>query len=217
MNEFFRRNLPHCHLPNAAYFITFRLAGSLPVETWKKLKEQYEWELRLAAGKHKGDDLREERYKIQKRHFARFDALLDRPKDGPRWLAEPRFAEIVRSELHALHPGHYHLHAFCLMSNHCHMLMDQQNIPEPPKLSDGKNYTAVSHAMRLLKGRTGYACAKLLGSKGAFWQHESYDHVLRDEKEFTRILEYIANNPVKAGLVEDWQDWTYTYVNPNLL
>ncbi len=71
--------------------------------------------------------------------------------------------------------------------------------------------------MRLLKGRTGYACAKLLGRKGAFWQHESYDHVVRNENEFMRILEYIANNPVKAGLVKNWQDWAYTYINPDLL
>lgn len=152
MNEFFPAQPPA--LPPAQRRVLHHLSpGRQPAcGDLEKIKEQYEWELRLAAGKHKGDDLREERYKIQKRHFARFDALLDRPKDGPRWLAEPRFAEIVRSELHALHPGHYHLHAFCLMSNHCHMLMDQQNIPEPPKLTDGKNYTAVSHAMRLLKG-----------------------------------------------------------------
>ncbi|MBI5824503.1 MAG: hypothetical protein HZB18_10785 [Chloroflexi bacterium] len=217
MDEFFQRNLPHYHLPNAAYFITFRLAGSLPVEAWKRLKEEYELEKRLLSSKFKGHELQEERYKTQKRHFARFDALLDHPKDSPRWLAEPRFAEIITRELHALHPTHYRLHAYCLMSNHCHLLIDQQDIPHPPSLVDGKHYTAVSHAMRLLKGRTGYACAALLGRKGAFWQHESYDHVVRDEKEFMRILDYIVNNPVKAGLVEDWQDWSNTYVNPNLL
>ena len=50
--------------------------------------------------------------------------------------------------------------------------------------------------------------------KGAFWQHESYDHVVRNEKEFERILAYIVNNPVKAGLVADWQDWPYTYMAP---
>ncbi|MBV6393576.1 MAG: hypothetical protein KPEEDBHJ_02818 [Anaerolineales bacterium] len=216
MSEFFQRNLPHYHLPDATYFITFRLAGSLPVEVWKMLKEEYEREKCALAGKYKGKELQEERYNAQKRHFARFDKLLDHPKDGPRWLAEPRFAEIVMRELHALHPDYYHLHAFCLMSNHCHLLMGQQDIPEPPPLSDGKHYSAVSHAMRLLKGRTGYACARLLDRKGAFWQHESYDHVVRNENEFTRILEYIANNPVNAGLVENWQDWIYTYINPNL-
>lgn len=217
MSEFFQRNLPHYHLPNATYFITFRLAGSLPAEVWKNLKEKYEQEKHLLTGKFKGNKLREERYKAQKRHFARFDALLDHSKDSPRWLAEPQFAEAVQQELHTLCPEHYNLHSFCIMSNHCHLLIDQQNTPKPIAPIDGKHYTSLSHAMRLLKGRTGYACAKLLGRKGAFWQHESYDHVVRDEKEFFRILGYIANNPVKAGLVENWQDWDYTYINPTLL
>jgi REP element-mobilizing transposase RayT len=52
---------------------------------------------------------------------------------------------------------------------------------------------------------------------GTFWQHESYDHVIRNEKEFERIVTYIIENPVKAGLVEEWQQWPYTYINPELL
>ncbi len=217
MVEYFHRNLPHYHLPNATYFITFRLAGSLPVEVWKKLKEELEQEKNNLAQKFQGSALKEECYSAQKRHFARLDKFLDQGKYGPRWLAEPRFAEIVIRELHALHPDHYCLHAYCIMSNHVHVLIDQQGIPDPTSPKDGRRYTALSHAMKLLKGRSGYACATLLGQKGAFWQHESYDHVVRDEKEFERILKYIANNPVKANLVVNWQDWPYTYINPNLV
>ncbi len=51
----------------------------------------------------------------------------------------------------------------------------------------------------------------------AFWQHESYDHVVRNEREYERILAYIVNNPVKAGLVSDWQEWPYTFVVGQLL
>ncbi|MBK6793980.1 MAG: transposase [Anaerolineales bacterium] len=217
MADFFQRNLPHYHQPNATYFITFRLAGSLPVEIWKNLKEEYEQEKRNLATRHSGAKLQEERYNLQKRHFARFDALLENDEGSPRWLAEPQFADIVQRELHTLSPEHYNLHSYCLMPNHCHLLINQQDIQEPPLPIDGKHYTSLSHVMRLLKGRTGYTCTKLLGRKGAFWQHESYDHVVRDDREFTRILDYIVNNPVKAGLVEKWQDWSYTYVNPNLL
>ena len=46
---------------------------------------------------------------------------------------------------------------------------------------------------------------------GAFWHHESYDHYVRDE-ELNRIIQYIVNNPVKAGMVEDWRDWKFTYL-----
>ncbi len=50
-----------------------------------------------------------------------------------------------------------------------------------------------------------------LGRTGQFWQHESYDHFVRDEAELGRILQYVINNPVKAGLVADWHDWKWTY------
>jgi hypothetical protein len=39
---------------------------------------------------------------------------------------------------------------------------------------------------------------------------------VRDEDELERIVLYIINNPVKAGLVDDWNDWPFTYVNPEL-
>jgi REP element-mobilizing transposase RayT len=52
-----------------------------------------------------------------------------------------------------------------------------------------------------------------LKRSGSLWQAESYDHVVRDEDEQFRIIEYVINNPVKAGLVEDWKDWKHTFVS----
>jgi len=69
--------------------------------------------------------------------------------------------------------------------------------------------------MQLLKGRSAFECNKALGRSGTFWQHESYDHVVRDG-EFDRIIEYILMNPVHAGLVTRWQDYLWTYLHPNL-
>jgi REP element-mobilizing transposase RayT len=212
MTTFFRRNLPHYHLPNAAYFITFRLAGSLPFEAIQRLREEYEAEICRLGAQFSGAVLYEARYQAQKRYFARVDSVLDKALHGPRWLIQPECAQIVMELLHSFHDQEYHLHAFCLMSNHVHVLLDQQDIPEPAPRHDGKHYTALSRALRLLKRRSGALCNQALGRSGAFWQHESYDHVVRNEREFERILAYIANNPVKAGLVENWEDWPYTYI-----
>ncbi|MCA2000322.1 MAG: transposase [Chloroflexi bacterium] len=213
MTTFFRRNLPHYHLPNAAYFITFRLAGSLPFEAAQRLREEYEAEERRLKRELSGKALYEARYQAQKRYFARVDKVLDQALYGRRWLAQPECAKIVMEMLHSFHDQEYHLHAFCLMSNHVHLLIDQQDIPEPTPRHDGKSYTALSRAMRLLKRRSAALCNQSLERSGPFWQHESYDHVVRNEGEFERILAYIANNPVKAGLVEHWFDCPYTYVN----
>ncbi len=102
------------------------------------------------------------------------------------------------------------------MSNHVHLLLDMANIPAPSR-RDGKRYTALSRALRFIKGRSSALCNRALGRRGPFWQHESYDHVVRDSVELERILWYILDNPVKAGLVNNWRDWPYGYVAPDLL
>lgn len=86
------------------------------------------------------------------------------------------------------------------MSNHIDVMFTL--LPGAPPLwkvmQDLKKYTAV-HSNRLI------------GNEGEkFWEEESYDHVVR-EKEFNRILAYILNNPVKAGMVKNWDDWPWTY------
>lgn len=209
--DLFRRRLPHWHPPNAVYFITFRLAGSLPPEALGKLKQERLAEEQGLARQLQGEALALEKYTLLKKMFARYDNLLAQ-SDSPCWLTNPQVAEIVCREIQALEPEAYRLIAYCVMPNHVHLLIDLLDIPQPAPLKEGQHYSALSHAMKLLKGRTGHACRKLLGGNGAFWQHESYDHVVRNQREFENIINYILNNPVKAGLVNDWQKWKYTFV-----
>jgi putative transposase len=56
--------------------------------------------------------------------------------------------------------------------------------------------------MHSLKSYTGHEANKILGRTGSFWQHESYDHWVRDDEELARIVAYINANPVKAGLTK---------------
>ncbi|MFN3308356.1 MAG: hypothetical protein ACK44E_04025 [Anaerolineales bacterium] len=70
MTTFFYRHLPHFHLPHATYFVTFRLAGSLPVEVVQRLQEEHEGELRRLRQNLTGAALHQACYEEQKRHFA---------------------------------------------------------------------------------------------------------------------------------------------------
>ena len=54
--------------------------------------------------------------------------------------------------------------------------------------------------MQGLKGVSAYNINKLLGNNGGVWQDESFDHVIRSEVEYYRVLDYIACNAVAAGL-----------------
>lgn len=65
--------------------------------------------------------------------------------------------------------------------------------------------------MHSLKRHTARQANLLLGREGEFWQDESYDHVVRDEAEYRRIVTYVLNNPVKAGLVDAWRLWRWNF------
>lgn len=71
--------------------------------------------------------------------------------------------------------------------------------------------TELTNELRLLKGSTARECNKILNRNGTFWQHESYDHVIRDPEELERTIWYVLNNPVKAQLVESWELWQWSY------
>jgi putative transposase len=60
---------------------------------------------------------------------------------------------------------------------------------------------------RRLKGYTARQANRILGRTGeAFWQTESYDHWVRSEQEWERIVRYIESNPVGAGLATRPED-----------
>jgi len=41
------------------------------------------------------------------------------------------------------------------------------------------------------------------------WQRYFYDHVLRNEEDLKNVALYVLENPVRKGMVENWQDYPY--------
>jgi putative transposase len=200
----YRRNLPHIQPPGACFFITFRLAGSLPISVQRALRSEAEVQLHnLQAITDPVERARRE-YEAHRKHFGRWDAALDAESSGPHWLKAQRVAEIVAESIHHLNGRLYYLDSFCIMSNHVHLLFT-------PLQDDDAVYHGLAKIMHSLKGYTAKQANLALGRTGQFWQRESFDHIVRDSDEMSRIRRYILNNPVKAGLVEHWKDWPHTY------
>jgi hypothetical protein len=40
--------------------------------------------------------------------------------------------------------------------------------------------------------------------------------LIKDEMELGRVVNYVLNKPVRAGLVKEWQDWRGNYLLPSL-
>jgi len=133
--------------------------------------------------------------------FVWMDQYLDQASTGPLFLRRPELAQMVVQCLHkGVALGHYQLGAFVVMVNHVHVLL--LPIVNPSRL------------LQSLKGFTAREANRMLGRTGEpFWQAESYDHWVRDEKEHARVTAYIETNPVKAGLVECAEDYRWSSAN----
>ena len=135
-------------------------------------------------------------YLAQKQFFGKWDAQLDACHSGPKWLADPPVAKMICEALRYHDGKEYILEAYCVMPNHAHLVCTP--------LSDETGITPLSKIMHSLKGYTARKANLLLGGTGAFWQHESYDHVVRDEAELGRFVKYVVENPIRAGLAAQW-------------
>ncbi len=193
-----KRNLPHFYIPNECYFITFCLWAKLPYTKMKRLKEHYD---------HARDSLDEDEnrsdkeYRLWKSYFNAIDTLLQSSDPEHQYLRDDRLAEIVANSMHFYNKSDYNLHCYCVMPNHAHFVFTLN-----------EKAHSISKIMKSIKGFTARECNKILNRKGQFWQDESYDHILRNEREFENIIYYVLNNPVKAGFVEKWRDWQWNYL-----
>ena len=211
---FYRRNLPHWQPPGAAIFLTWQLEGSLPRAARERLAATRTLLEREAARIDEDTDKRKARH--SKKLFALLDQILDKAESGPLWLKEERIAAIVESALLQRYRDLYTLWAYVVMANHVHALLQ----PKPsPNLAGGSEVTYIhlKDITKRLKGYTALEANRLLSRTGqSFWQQESFDHWARDEGEFYRIIAYIENNPVKAGLVSRPEEWRWSSAHERL-
>jgi putative transposase len=202
--RFYTRHLPHQHPEGASFFVNTRLHGSIPLPIKRALADEAERDARALDAIEDSAERAREAYLAQRKLFTRWDAVLDNAAYGPTWLKDTRVAKLVVESLHFRNGTQHDLIAYCIMSNHIHVVLAPLQNEEGHSLS-------LTTIMQSIKGYTGRESNKLLGRSGAFWEHESYDHWARDAEELRRIIVYTINNPVKAGLVKNWQDWPWSY------
>jgi putative transposase len=188
-----RGRLPHWEKDSGLYFITFRLADSLPQPVLKKLAERHRI---IEAAKASGARLLpEQEAELADYTPRRIEEYCDRGH-GTRALADPRIAGAMAAALRFRDGVHYRLVAWCIMPNHVHVVA---------RLLPGVDLARVLKAWKQFSAK---AANHVLGQNGRFWQREYYDRLIRDEKEYCRAIRYVLENPVKAGLT-DWP-WVWS-------
>ena len=202
--EYYRRHLPHFQPRGFGFFITFRLANSLPREVVEKLLDEAK---QLDESFLKTQALPEE-YNLktieQQKLFEQWDIALHTSMSRNRYLEDERVASIVVDSIRFHDKEWFDLEAFCIMPNHVHLVLT------PMEKAEGTDYS-LAEITHNIKRNSSKQANQILGRTGAFWQHENYDHVIRDSIELERIVQYVLYNPVKASLIENRQDWKWSY------
>ena len=191
--HFHRRNLPHLYYNEGTYFITYRLADSLPLDFLKKLHDEiksFNAELSIK----------------EKRIFRKYDELLDKGTYGKKYLSLPSVAEEAIQPIHFVDGKEYKLLCYCIMPNHIHLVF--RLLP---------TNSGISKIMQSIKRISGRECNKVLKRKGKFWQVESFDRLIRTDRELFNVIKYVLDNPINAELVMESKEWKYSYLCDSIL
>jgi len=189
-----RKRLPHWEAPKAIYFVTFRLYDSLPRGTAQAVVTERNDIFGTAKQQGRAHSA-SERERLSRLFSVRIEQYLDRGV-GACYLAKPTIARGVADALKHFDGTRYHLHAWCVMPNHVHVVLEPRG-----------NYS-LAGILHSWKSYTAQLANRILGRTGPFWQREYYDHLIRDGKQYSRSIRYVAENPTRAGL----QEWPWVEV-----
>ncbi|MCH8475717.1 MAG: transposase [Opitutales bacterium] len=180
-----QNHLPHLQQEGATYFVTWRLKDSIPhtlMEAWRRDRE--EW-MRL----HTEPWTEEQTMEYHSLFSTRMDAMMDEGY-GECVLRREACRETLAASLRMFDGERFLMHSWVAMPNHVHALFSMAKGSKLEKVVGGwKGYSAKDINV-------------LLERKGALWQKDYFDRMVRDWDHLLRVARYIRRNPVKAKLGE---------------
>ena len=214
INEWRSRGyLPHRDCYGLLQSITIRLADSLPQEKLRELdvemektKRDAELGLRVPGKKEAELGLRAPRVHVTRevQRRKRIEAWLDAGM-GCCALGHPLMASVMQDTLLRFDEEKYLLLAWCIMPNHLHVLIEPK-VSLSTIVQSWKSYTgrwAMKHVAEL-----GLRAPRVHAPR--VWMPDYWDRFIRDEKHLHSVIDYIHNNPVKAGLCHKKTDWPWS-------
>ncbi|MFZ1087146.1 MAG: transposase [Terracidiphilus sp.] len=110
-----------------------------------------------------------------------------------------RWAKLFIETFCGYRPDRYLIHAFVLMPDHFHLIF----IPS----------ASLELAVQCIKGGFSFRAKREFKWNGGIWVTGYSDHRIRDDEDYEIHCAYIANNPVKARLVERAGEYLYSSAN----
>lgn len=152
---------------------------------------------------------------IEQKYYDYLEKLMHKQSEQEHLLRSPIAASSVITRLEEYAEKYYHLLAFCVMSNHVHVLLDfsHQCPPGWDGVSLIPGYTNLPEVIRKIKGGSSFDINRALNRKGKVWAKGNYNRIIRDLAHMENEFWYILQNPQKAGVVKCWQDYPFAFGN----
>lgn len=208
--------IPHYPISYKPVHITYRLAGSISkkevnatARRRQKAIDELNNKLLGIPAEHQHGIRTAELRLINSRYELALDSILHNNRSGPFFLQQSEVQKIILdSWLNLQERAIVFVIAVCVMGNHVHAIV---------KAPSADSIVDVSSLMESHKKFTARMSNRILGRTGqTFWDSTFFDKRIRTGK-FMTAMWYVLNNPVKAGLVKNWEDWNGTYVNPEYI
>lgn len=239
--ESYKHALPHFQQPGQAYFVTWSLKDAVPKKTLERYTKHLEIlqsqirrfdsgvasgaaifnrrfgcelhspelksaiENRATPGDSEMENLRKQYYSLRKKYIKAFDDLLDAERHPALDLSKPENTKIILEAIQFWEGRKLQNRACTVMPNHVHWVFELLEQEEDGKL------VYLQDVLQSVKRHTAKQINKAAGISGTLWQKESFDITIRDNKHLYYAIEYTLNNPVSAGLVKDWKEWSGSY------
>jgi REP element-mobilizing transposase RayT len=181
-----RGYIPHFDQPESMQFITFRLEDAVPDSVIKQWKTELERKKGIPAGDPRQAALRR---RIEKYEDAGYGAC---------WLRNEQVASMLEETILHHDGERYRVIAWCIMPNHVHSIIE---------VLVQHSLAAIMHSW---KSYSSHEANKILNRSGEFWFREYYDRYIRDSEHLARAVEYVENNPVKAGVAAKKEEWQWS-------
>jgi putative transposase len=136
-----------------------------------------------------------------KRHFVTFVTK-------NRWILSAAARDIVLESTRHDDNVAYDLHAAIIMPDHAHIVLT-------PLINEAqRRVMPLFETMRAIKSASAPQINRQLAHRGAVWQEESFDRVLRSSEDIRAKILYVLENPVRKGLAVDWRQCRWSWHRP---
>ena len=106
----------------------------------------------------------------------------------------------------------YAIDAIVILPDHIHMIITPKNPKDYSKIIAliKRSFTYGLDMKTKEESKFNLSASSYRRNLSGVWQKRFYEHTIRDEKDYVKILDYIKINPIKHGLVDNIDDWKYS-------